>query len=107
MLDDDIKLDCKDLFKFEKDWTTKDDFSFTEFVLHIENFIQKKINKGIEDSIRVVLQKSVSYIDRKMDPKQSEQDLKIDQLEARQVRKIIEFKKLLFDIEQRANQMYF
>lgn len=62
-LDDDIKLDRKDLRKFERDWKTKDNFAFSEFVLHIENFIQKKINKGIENSIRVVLQKSVSYID--------------------------------------------
>ena len=49
----------------------------------------------------------MNYIDSKIHATTQEQDNKIDRLEAKQVRKIIELKKILFDIEQRANQMYF
>lgn len=105
--DDDSKAERKNLRKFEKDWKSQDNFPFSDFVRHIENFIQKKVNSGIEASLRIVLQKAISYIDQKIGNQHQEQDQKIDKLEAKQIRKIIELKKLLFDIEQRANQMYF
>ena len=102
-----MRLEMRSLRKFEKDWKSQDDFAFGDFIAHIENFIQKKVNHGIEASVRIVLQKAISYIDQKIGSTNQEQDQKIDKLEAKQIRKIIELKKLLFDIEQRANQMYF
>ena len=34
--DDDFKLDKQSLRKFEKDWKSQDNFSFNEFIHHIE-----------------------------------------------------------------------
>ena len=37
---DNLKLDVKEVRKFEKDWRTNSNFAFSDFVVHVENLIQ-------------------------------------------------------------------
>lgn len=53
------------------------------------------------------MRKTIKFIECKLLDIVKEQDAKMDKIEARQVRKIIEFKKMISDLEFRSQEMYY
>ena len=78
-----------------------------EYIDHLDKKVQIKINNNIKQAMQMVLKKLVKFFDMQMGKMKQEQESKVDAIEARLVRKIIEFKKLISDMELRSEDMYY
>lgn len=73
---------------------------FQEYMIDLDQRIQQRINRGIEEAIKIVMKKTIKFIDNRMITHNSEQVSKLDAIEAKFVRKNIELKRQIQEVEK-------